>query len=80
MPSKRRKKKRDDEPYTDIKPKGSVLRISPAQCAKKDDIDKEAQQALDEIGGIETGDRKLRMRLRAVSKHLKTIMGDHHHL
>lgn len=79
MPGKKRKR-RKDELYIDIKPKGSTVRISPAECASKGDIDKEAQQALDEIGRITKHDRSLRMRLGAVKKHLRTIMGDHHHL
>jgi len=74
MPAKRKKH------IAQIKTKSSVVTISPAECARKAEIDKEARKALHEIGRIGTADKGLRMRLHAVQKHLRTIMGDHHHL
>lgn len=76
MPAKRRKR----APKAQIKTHGSIVTLSPAECARKDQIDKEAQRALNEIGQMVTADKRLRMRLHAVKKHLRTIMGDHHHL
>jgi hypothetical protein len=80
MPAKPTKRRAQE---ADIKVGRSVVTISPAQCAKKEKIDKEAKDALDEIGRIARivrADKKLRMRLHAVKGHLKTIMGDHHNL
>jgi hypothetical protein len=74
MPGKRKKH------VAQIKTKSSVVTISPAECARKDEIDKEARKALHEIGSIATADKGLKMRLHAVKRHLRTIMGDHHHL
>jgi hypothetical protein len=52
----------------------------PPKCPKKDTIDDEAQAALDELGKVVTSDNKLKMHLDVVKDHLKTILGDHHHL
>lgn len=57
-----------------------VVTVSPGECVEKDKIDKHAKKALDEIGGIVTANKKLKMRLNAAKEHLKAILGDHHHL
>jgi hypothetical protein len=73
MRHKRKKK------VAQIKIGKSVVTISPGECAEKEKIDKEAREALEEIGRIATTDKKLTMRLRAVRDHLTNIMADHHH-
>ena len=74
-----RGKRRKRAPKAQIKVGSSVVTISPAECAEKDKIDKEAKEALDAIGGIVTADKKLKMRLATVKDNLKKIMLDHHH-
>ena len=49
-------------------------------CPKKGEIDKLANDALDEIGKIVTTDKKIEMQLGTVKEKLVRIAGDHHHL
>jgi nucleoside-triphosphatase THEP1 len=73
MPDKRKKR-------AQVKIGKYVVTVSPGECVEKDKIDKHAKKALDEIGGIVTANKKLKMRLNAAKEHLKAIMSDHHHL